>query len=110
MNRLFLTIALLAIMSTRVLAADVDLCVTVPDAWVSATIAAVQDKWPIPDNWYPEEAQGVRVKRWTESKIRSWLRNIVAPYKNEQDREAVLTSGGYSPIVDDDIPIEITGE
>ena len=111
MKRLFLiSFAIgLAIASVSLAkAADVTLSIVVPSDWVAPTVAAVKDKWPVPVDWYPGEPEGIRIKLWTEHQIRVWLRNIVAPYKNEQDRIAALAAGGFSPINDDDIPIEIS--
>ena len=89
-------------------AADVTLSIVVPNDWVAPTIAAIKEKWPVPTDWYPAQPEGIRIKLWTEHQIRAWLRNIVAPYKNEQDRTTVLSTGGYVPIGDEDIPIEIS--
>jgi len=110
MKRLLLIIAIISIVSSfsTVKAADVTLSIVVPDAWITATINAVKDKWPMPADWYPGEAEGVRIKLWTEHQMRAWLRNIVAPYKNELDRAAALAAGGYVSLNDDDIPIEIS--
>ena len=111
MKKLFLVFAVIALVISCALptrAADVTLSILVPDAWVAPTIAAIKDKWPMPVDWYPGETQGVRIKLWTEHQMRIWLRNIVAPYKNEQDRIAALTASGYTPINDEDIPIEIS--
>ena len=93
---------------TEVKAADVDLCITVPSDWVPATTAAVIAKWAIPEDWFAEEPEGARVKKWTEHKLRAYLRNIVAPYKTKLDREAALEAGGYVATGDTDIPIEIS--
>ena len=81
-------------------AADVELKITIPDAWVDVTIAAVTSKWPKPD--------GITQKKWAETQIRTWLRNIVGAYKRAQDRSAALDAGGYVETRDDDIPIEIS--
>ncbi|KKN36237.1 hypothetical protein LCGC14_0775670 [marine sediment metagenome] len=80
-------------------AADVELKITVPDAWVDVTIAAINSKWPKP--------AGITQKKWAETQIRTWLRNIVGAYKRNLDRSAALDAGGYVETRDDDIPIEI---
>ncbi len=125
MRKLIIVIAIfcslslvVAVMPADVKAANVELCITVPDAWVSATIAAVTEKWPMPVDWFAEEdedgnfiaivPEGTRVKRWTEHKLRAYLRNIVAPYKTKLDRQAALEAGGYVATGDTDIPIEIS--
>ncbi len=81
-------------------AADVELKITVPDAWVDVTIAAINSRWPKPD--------GIGQIKWAETQIRTWLRNIVGAYKRNQDRSAALDAGGYVETRDDDIPIEIS--
>ncbi len=81
-------------------AADVELKITVPDAWVDVTIAAINSKWPKPN--------GISQKRWAETQIRIWLRNIVGAYKRILDRSSALDAGGYVDTKDDDIPIEIS--
>ncbi|KKM27265.1 hypothetical protein LCGC14_1576480 [marine sediment metagenome] len=81
-------------------AADVELKITVPDAWVDVTIAAINSKWPKPN--------GISQKQWAETQIRIWLRNIVGAYKRAQDRNTALNAGGYVETRDDDIPIEIS--
>ena len=81
-------------------AKDVELKITVPDAWVNITIAAINSKWPKPD--------GITQKQWAETQIRIWLRNIVGAYKRTLDRSAALDAGGYVETRDDDIPIEIS--
>ncbi|KKM61692.1 hypothetical protein LCGC14_1529210, partial [marine sediment metagenome] len=81
-------------------AADVELKITVPDAWVDVTIAAINSRWPKPN--------GITQKKWAETQIRIWLRNIVGAYKRNQDRSAALDAGGYVETRDDDIPIEIS--
>ena len=82
------------------IAADVELKITVPDAWVDVTIAAINSKWPKPT--------GITQKKWAETQIRIWLRNIVGAYKRTLDRSAALDAGGYIETRDDDIPIEIS--
>ncbi len=81
-------------------AADVELKITVPDAWVDVTIAAINSKWPKPN--------GITQKQWAETRIRIWLRNIVGVYKRNLDRSTALDAGGYVDTKDDDIPIEIS--
>ena len=81
-------------------AADVELKITVPDAWVDVTIAAINSKWPKPN--------GISQKQWAETQIRTWLRNIVGAYKRTLDRSTALDAGGYVDTKDDDIPIEIS--
>ena len=81
-------------------AADVELKITVPDAWVNITIAAINSRWPKPD--------GITQKKWAETQMRIWLRNIVGAYKRAQDRNTALNAGGYVETRDDDIPIEIS--
>ncbi|HDZ15698.1 hypothetical protein LCGC14_2148980 [marine sediment metagenome] len=81
-------------------AADVELKITVPDAWVDVTIAAINSKWPKPN--------GIGQKQWAETQIRIWLRNIVGAYKRTLDRSTALDAGGYVDTKDDDIPIEIS--
>ncbi|KKM98011.1 hypothetical protein LCGC14_1162200 [marine sediment metagenome] len=81
-------------------AAGVELKITVPDAWVNITIAAINSKWPKPD--------GITQKKWAETQIRIWLRNIVGAYKRNLDRSTALDAGGYVETRDDDIPIEIS--
>ena len=68
-------------------AADVELKITVPDAWVDVTIAAINSKWPKPN--------GISQKQWVETRMRIWLRNIVGTYKRTLDRSAALDAGGY---------------
>ena len=84
---------------TGSLAADVELKITVPDAWVAITTAAVNSKWP---------TDGIGQIKWAETQMRIWLRNIVGAYKRTLDRSAALDAGGYVETKDDDIPIEIS--
>ncbi len=81
-------------------AADVELKITVPDAWVAVTTAAINSKWPKPD--------GITQKKWAETQIRTWLRNIVGAHKRAKDRITAMDAGGYVETRDDDIPIEIS--
>ncbi len=81
-------------------AADVELKITVPDAWVAVATAAINSKWPKPT--------GITQKKWAETQIRIWLRNIVGAYKRTLDRSAALDAGGYIETRDDDIPIGIS--
>ena len=109
MKKLFFLLFFVVLLGSSVTkAADVTLSIVVPNDWVAPTIAAIKDKWPVPTDWYPGESEGVRIKLWTEHRIRVWLRNIVAPYKSELDKTTVLTTGGYVSTADEDIPIEIS--
>ena len=110
MKKIIMIAAMILMFATSAMAADVLLTVTVPDAWVQPTIAAVTDMWPIPDTWLPGVAQGVRVKKWTEHRIRVWLQEIVAPYKNKMDKAAALEASGFVPIANDSVPILIEDE
>ena len=94
----FLSLTIVA--PTTLLAADVELKITVPDAWVNIAIAAINSKWPKPN--------GISQKRWAETQIRIWLRDIVGAYKRNLDRSTALDAGGYVETRDDDIPIEIS--
>jgi hypothetical protein len=95
--------ALIAIITTLwivslALAADVHLQVTVPDAWVSDTAAAIDWKFPgRPNNWGP--------KRWAEYQIRQWLRGIVAEYRTKDDADDILDAQGYVETLPADVPI-----
>ncbi|HDZ13537.1 hypothetical protein LCGC14_1273430 [marine sediment metagenome] len=80
--------------------ADVALKIIVPDAWVDITIEAITSRWPKPD--------GVTQKKWAETQIRIWLRNIVGAHKRAKDRITAMDAGGYIETHDDDIPIEIS--
>ena len=102
MKKLFMVImfALSLSLVTGSQAADVELKITVPDAWVDVTIAAINSKWPKPN--------GISQKQWAETQIRTWLRNIVGAYKRTLDRSTALDAGGYVETRDDDIPIEIS--
>ncbi len=108
MKKLIMIVFLTFAFTAPALAADVKLEINVPSAWVSATVAAVTDKWPIPEDWFPESPQSVRTKKWTEHKLRSYLQNIIAPYKTKLDRQAALDAGEFVPTGDTDIPIEIS--
>ena len=94
----FLSLTIIA--PTTLLAADVELKITVPDAWVNITIEVINSKWPKPD--------GINQKQWAETQMRTWLRNIVGAYKRNRDQSAALDAGGYVETRDDDIPIEIS--
>ncbi|KKL71923.1 hypothetical protein LCGC14_2090070, partial [marine sediment metagenome] len=89
MKKLFMVImfALSLSLVTGSQAADVELKITVPDAWVDVTTAAINSKWPKPN--------GISQKQWVETKMRIWLRNIVGAYKRAQDRNTALDAGGY---------------
>jgi len=102
MKKVIMILVMLGVLFTfgTAIAADVELKITVPDAWVDVTIAAINSKWPKPT--------GITQKKWAETQIRTWLRNIVGAYKRAQDRNTALDAGGYVETHDDDIPIGIS--
>ncbi|KKL76180.1 hypothetical protein LCGC14_2047460, partial [marine sediment metagenome] len=47
-------------------------------------------RWPKPDK--------VTQKKWAETQIRIWLRNIVGAHKRGQDRIVAMDAGGYGTV------------
>lgn len=106
MKKLFLVSSLLAVFAfaQQSKAADVTLTITVRDASVAMTIAAVNSVWP------GRIAAGKTHKQWVEIHMRQWLRGIVASYKTRMDREAAEAAAGFAETEPDDILISVSGE
>jgi hypothetical protein len=93
----FIFAALFLAFASTAGAADVQLTVTVPDAWVDPTIAAINSVFP------GREEAGMTNKEWAEYQIKMWLKGIVAPYKTRIDREAALEAAGYEETTSDEV-------
>jgi len=95
MKKLIFSVLFFAFASTAG-AADVQLTVTVPDAWVQPTIAAF-------NSVFPDKPDGTTNKQWVEYQVRQWMKSIVAPYKTRIDREAALEAAGYTETTTDEV-------
>jgi len=101
MKTIFFLVTIM-IAASPVWSADVSLSITVPDAWVQDTIAAINSVFP------GREQAGMTNKQWVEHQLRQYLKKIVVMYKNRKGKEDALESVNFTEITEEDVPIAIS--